>query len=188
MAKVDATLVKTVSLAGTQVFNENEKVVWREKEKNEQQIVTDYIAETLLKIADKISVSAPYTFIAGKLAHLKSDIQAEVSEQFKTDFLTNLLHPTPAVCGFPKANAMQFILENEKYDREFYSGFVGEWQKDFLTFKPNNSDLFVNLRCAKIENKIAHIYVGCGVTKDSNAANEFLETQNKMQTILKVLN
>ncbi len=188
LVKIDNNLLKTVSLAGTQIFNKNESPIWLHKEQNEQQIVTDFIKTTLEKVSNKINVSKPYTFKAGNLVHLKSDIEATIINDKSIIEIINLLHPTPAVCGFPKIAARKFILEIENYNREFYSGFTGEWQKDFLSFKPNDSDLFVNLRCAKIENKKAFIYVGCGVTDESVAENEFFETQNKMQTMLRILN
>ena len=187
LVKVDENVIKTVSLAGTQVFNSNKSAIWEQKEIKEQQIVTDFIKTTLEKISDKITISAPYTFKAGNLVHLKSDIEAKISDEKSIVEITNLLHPTPAVCGFPSIEAQKFILNNENYSREFYCGFVGEWQKDFVTFKPNTSDLFVNLRCAKIENKTASIFVGCGVTNESNPEKEFFETQNKMQTMFSIL-
>ena len=47
--------------------------------------------------------------------------------------------------------------------------------------------LFVNLRCMKIEDKLASIFVGGGITKDSNPEAEWEETVNKAQTMKKVL-
>jgi isochorismate synthase len=49
------------------------------------------------------------------------------------------------------------------------------------------TNLFVNLRCCEIENYLITIYVGCGITKDSQAEKEFIETENKAKTILSVL-
>ena len=40
--------------------------------------------------------------------------------------LVQALHPTPAVCGFPKQTVQNFIQSNEGYNREFYTGFLGE--------------------------------------------------------------
>ena len=73
--------------------------------------------------------------------HLKTDIQAEVEDRNSISNIIDSLHPTPAVCGFPKEVAKQFILENEGYNREFYAGFLGEWNKDFQTFKEEQTDL-----------------------------------------------
>jgi isochorismate synthase len=99
----------------------------------------------------------------------------------------NTLHPTPAVCGLPKAEAKQFLLQNEGYDREYYSGFLGELNYDFATGEEGKTDLFVNLRCMKIEDNKAHLYIGCGITKDSDPEKEFVETVNKSMTMRRVL-
>ncbi|MEO8234934.1 MAG: chorismate-binding protein [Flavobacterium sp.] len=179
--------VKTVSFAGTQSYSESEKYVWEEKEKQEQQFVTDFILANLKKYSTEISFSEPYTFRAGSIVHIKTDIEATINTQNDFRNIIEKLHPTPAVCGLPKAEAMQFILDNESYERTFYTGFLGELNIDFATFKDNKSDLFVNLRCMNIENDFANIYVGCGITKDSIPKNEFIETVNKSKTMKKIL-
>ena len=81
----------------------------------------------------------------------------------------------------PKLSAINFINANEGYNREYYSGFLGEFRMQEQT------NLFVNLRCCEIENNLITIYVGCGITKDSQAVKEFIETENKAKTILSVL-
>ena len=179
--------IKTVSFAGTQPYAEIEKYVWQEKEKQEQQFVTDFILDNLKKYSSKISFSEPYTSRAGSIVHLKTDIEAVINNPNDFRNIIEKLHPTPAVCGLPKAEAMQFIIENEEYDRTFYTGFLGELNIDFTTFSNNKSDLFVNLRCMTIENNFANIYVGCGITKDSIPENEFIEMVNKSKTMKKIL-
>ncbi|MEZ4779855.1 MAG: chorismate-binding protein, partial [Flavobacteriaceae bacterium] len=92
------------------------------------------------------------------------------------------LHPTSAICGMPSALSKKFILENENYNREFYTGYLGP------ILGPNEASfLFVNLRCMKLEKNKAHIFVGGGITKESNVNDEWTETQNKMQPMLQVL-
>ncbi|WP_298393577.1 isochorismate synthase [Flavobacterium sp.] len=185
--KIEEDFIKTVALAGTQLNTGSEQVKWNNKEIEEQQIVTDFIVDNLSLISKKVTKSNPYNIQAGSLIHIKTDIEAKIENHSDAEKIINLLHPTPALCGFPKLESMQFILENEGYDREFYGGFLGEWNKDYLTFAENKSDLFVNLRCMKVENKQISLYTGCGVTKDSNPEKEFFETVNKAQTIKKVL-
>jgi isochorismate synthase len=185
--KVEDDFVKTVSLAGTQTYDKNNEAVWQNKEIEEQQIVTDFIVNNLKSYSDNVIFSKPYNQQAGNLVHIKTDIKAAIKDRNSVSKIIELLHPTPAVCGFPKDNAKQFIVENEGYNREFYAGFLGEWNKDFQTYKENRSDLFVNLRCMKIENKEVNLYIGCGITKDSDPEKEFIETQNKSLTIKKVL-
>lgn len=183
---VDENLLKTVSLAGTQLVS-NDAIKWSDKEVDEQQIVTDYIVENLKLYSDNVTFSEPYSHQAGNLLHIKTDIQAIVNDENTISKIINVLHPTPAVCGFPKEKAKHFIIENEGYQREFYAGFLGEWNKDFATFKQKRSDLFVNLRCMKIEESVANLYIGCGITKESNPEKEFIETVNKSLTIKSVL-
>lgn len=187
LLKVEENKIKTIALAGTQLATDLQNVDWKEKELKEQQIVTDFIVESLKKYSNKVSKSEPYTFQAGTIIHLKTDIEAELEDSSDLENILNELHPTPAVCGFPKDITKQFILSNEGYEREFYAGFLGEWNKDFLTFKKGNSDLFVNLRCMKINGDMAELFIGCGINKGSNPEKEFIETVNKSQTMKKAL-
>ena len=179
LVKINQNQFETVALAGTQLYSEN--VIWATKEIEEQQFVTDYI---IAKVKDKVTqfiISDAKTVKAGNLAHLKSSISGELTADFQANDLIKTLHPTPAVCGLPKENAIDFILKNEGYNRKFYAGFLGEYNKD------NQTDLFVNLRCLEVENDVVNIYVGCGITKDSNPEKEFIETENKSMTMRNVL-
>lgn len=184
---VDDAILKTVSLAGTQLYSDEEHIVWEDKEIEEQQIVTDYIINNLKTVSENVTFSLPYDYRAGNLIHIKTDIQTQINNSDSISKVINLLHPTPAVCGFPKEKAKHFIIKEEVYNREFYAGFLGEWNKDFLSYKENQFDLFVNLRCMKIEDKKVNLYIGCGITKDSDSEKEFLETVNKSQTMKTVL-
>ena len=179
LVKINQNQFETVALAGTQLYSEN--VIWATKEIEEQQFVTDYI---VTKVKDKVMqlmVTDAKTVKAGNLAHLKSSISGELTADFQANDLIKTLHPTPAVCGLPKENAIDFIIKNEGYKRKYYAGFLGEYNKD------NQTDLFVNLRCLEVENDVVNIYVGCGITKDSNPEKEFIETENKSMTMRNVL-
>lgn len=172
---------QTMALAGTQQFNDIEEVIWEHKEKEEQQFVTDFILENLESVTSDIAISNPYTYRAGNLLHIKTDIEGAINEDSTLKKILDILHPTPAVCGLPKGAAKEFILANEGYNRSFYSGFLGELNSDGLT------DLYVNLRCMEIKGQRAHLYMGCGITKDSIPEKEFEETVNKSMTMKKIL-
>jgi len=179
LVKINQNQFETVALAGTQLYSEN--VIWATKEIEEQQFVTDYI---VTKVKDKVNnliITDAKTVKAGNLVHLKSFISGELTPGFQANDLIKTLHPTPAVCGLPKEKAIDFILKNEGYNRKYYAGFLGEYNKD------NQTDLFVNLRCLEVENDVVNIYVGCGITKDSNPEKEFIETENKSMTMRNVL-
>jgi isochorismate synthase len=187
LLKANGTTIHTVALAGTQLYKEGEEAIWHAKEKQEQQFVTDYILEELKPFAAGVETTDPYTYRAGNIVHIKTDITAKLKDDTSLKDVMNTLHPTPAVCGLPKAEAKQFLLQNEGYDREYYSGFLGELNYDFATGEEGKTDLFVNLRCMKIEDNKAHLYIGCGITKDSDPEKEFVETVNKSMTMRRVL-
>ena len=204
LLKLDRNRFETMALAGTQAYNGETEVEWGRKEVEEQQFVTDYILQALEKVegVENIQTSGAYSARAGNLLHICTDISGRLRDP---DYLKNLiktLHPTPAVCGLPKDQALKFIHENESHDREFYSGYLGELNlitehkrssnrrnqenQQFVSIS-RQTELFVNLRCMKLKEGNARIFVGGGITKDSNAADEWMETVNKSQTMKAVL-
>ena len=183
---------RTMALAGTQsAFDKDGQPIlpadamWRQKEIEEQSLVCRYIINCFKKIRlREYDEQGPKTTIAGNLMHLQTDFVVDtqfVNFPQLASVMLELLHPTSAVCGMPKTPATQFILENEGYDREFYSGFLGPINIQ------QESHIFVNLRTMKIEENIATIYAGCGITADSNPEKEWQETAMKCQTLLNVI-
>jgi isochorismate synthase len=187
LLKVNENKFQTVALAGTQLYNGSENVHWQNKEKDEQQLVTDYIVEIIGKLVSEIQISKPETIKAGNLLHLKTAIQGIIDKKTNLNDLVLLLHPTPAVGGLPKINAIDFINKSEGYNREYYAGYLGEINYD----DHSESDLYVNLRCMKIqmntELNTAHLYIGCGITKSSIPEKEWFETVNKAMTLKNVI-
>ncbi|MBW4362478.1 chorismate-binding protein [Flavobacterium taihuense] len=186
LVKANVNVFETMALAGTQKDYGSEEIVWEKKEREEQQYVTDYIVDQLKEVALEVSVTEPYSVKAGSVWHLKTDVWGVLNEGFSLKQVAYLLHPTPAVCGLPKEVAKAFILKNENYDRTFYTGFLGELNTSFA-LDSVSSALFVNLRCMQIRGSQAHLYMGCGITKDSIPENEWMESVNKSMTMKKVL-
>lgn len=192
LLKMEGTSFYTSAVAGTQLFQENKEVVWKDKERQEQEFVSEFIIDKIKRSTSQLKISQPYTLKAGNLLHIKTDIQGVLHQNATLKQMLEFLHPTPAVCGLPVEKARDFITANEPYDREYYSGFLGELNTDFSTQK-HATDLYVNLRCVKLDLKsssriaVAHLFVGGGITKDSNPEKEWKETVNKSQTIKKIL-
>lgn len=203
----------TMALAGTQAYNGQTAVEWGKKEQEEQQYVTDFILDNLRGLglqpqirpfqgAEKVTEAGTYTSRAGNLLHLRTDIEGDLSSAEDLRKIVMALHPTPAVGGVPKETARSFILKEEPHDREFYSGFLGELNlvqeslrsrsrrnvenRAYKTVRKNSS-LYVNLRCMKLEGAMAKVYVGGGITVDSDPEAEWEETVNKAQTMKRVL-
>ncbi len=199
---VERNRFSTMALAGTQNYLGTLDVNWSEKEIVEQQLVTDHIVEELQEHLQQMEVSEAKTVKAGRLLHLRTDITGQLTQDSKSlQKLILRMHPTPAVCGTPKLDAMQFILDNEHYNREFYTGYLGELNRETKIlpragrrnienraygFNKRSTHLFVNLRCMQLQEKSAIVYVGGGITKDSNAESEWDETVNKTRTMKSV--
>lgn len=176
----------TMALAGTKVLDCKEASNWDFKNHKEQALVTDYLTDVLEPLCDSLHIGPTKSLKAGHLTHLKTDIHGTLKPGVNNlSMLLHSLHPTPAVCGTPKTQAFKFILQNELNDREFYSGYLGEFNS--FESAQNKTMLVVNLRCMQLRDNYAILYSGGGITKYSNPEDEWVETQNKMQTILRAL-
>lgn len=166
---------ETMSLAGTLPVSEN----WTSKEIEEQKPVTNFIANILQNYTSEVEISETYDHISGNIKHLRTDFKANIQED-QVENIIKELHPTPAVCGIPKEFCQEVIAKYEKYPRELYAGYIRiETDIEIL--------YFVNLRCARIFKNSVHIFVGGGITAQSDVAKEWRETELKSEAILKNL-
>ncbi len=174
---LDSKHLKTMSLAGTLPYTAEEPR-WTAKELHEQNLVTKSIVADLNRAFPALTpdIGVTENLRAGALYHLRTQITLP-SNGLELKTAVNALHPTPAVGGLPKKSALDFILKNELHDREYYTGFLGPFSSK------NKADLFVNLRCAKKTAQGYTVYVGAGITLDSDPEKEYLETQRKAQTM-----
>lgn len=172
----------TVALAGTMPMqNEVMPMDWDKKNQDEQGYVADYIRRIIKKFGNKMNEKGPYTARAGQLVHLKTDFYFLLKNTDNIGNLLQELHPTPAVCGLPKEDAFRFILENEGYDRSYYSGFIGWLDTE------GHTDLYVNLRCMEIKPGETILYAGGGILASSEIESEWTETGDKMNTMKSIL-
>lgn len=164
----------TMSLAGTLPVDEE----WSEKEIEEQKPVTHYISEILKKYVtlSEVKESETYNHISGNIKHLRTDFTAKIEDN-RLEELIEELHPTPAVCGIPKEFCKEKIIEIEKYNREFYAGYIKIETEEEIYY-------FVNLRCAKIYKNQVIAFAGGGITALSSPEKEWRETELKSQAIL----
>lgn len=181
-------IFRTIALAGTQPkgdITNLQDALWRQKEIEEQALVSRYIINCFKKIrVREFEEEGPKTVVAGNLMHLRTDFEVDteaVSFPELPTVMLNLLHPTSAVCGMPKPETLAFILNHERHHRKLYAGFLGAVNIN------QETHLFVNLRCMEIVKNQAIMYAGAGITKDSVAEREWKETELKCKTIAQVL-
>lgn len=172
----------TDALAGTQKIEDNNtSITWDDKNRLEQQIVVDYMQQQLSKAGIPSTHNNAETIQAGNLLHIRSEFSFDLNDPSKIGDVLDLLHPSPAINGFPKDEAFQFIQRNERYNRKYYSGFIG-----YLDPK-GDTNLYVNLRCMEILDYSLRLYAGGGILSSSDLFSEWKETENKLQTILSVI-
>ena len=183
LLKTDGLSFTTMALAGTKKINDKRRPEWTTKEIEEQRYVLDNMINVLQKITPVVKTSKTFTHQSGSIAHLRTDITGILKNRKATlEIISKKLHPTPAVCGTPQEASREFVLSKEGYRREYYTGYIGPVHQEGA-----DSQLFVNLRCIKIADSKAYLYVGGGITEGSDAEEEWKETQNKLQTMLQVL-
>lgn len=173
---LDEGRASTMALAGTRPTQEINS--WENKERTEQVLVTRYISEVLAHFSDEVVVSDRKELVAGPVTHLMHEFNFTLNQWPSPDFLA-ALHPTPAVSGFPKEQALELIQKIETHERRLYAGIIGWIGK-------KKTRLFVNLRCAQLIGSKAYLYVGGGLTPESDPDDEWIETENKALTLLNV--
>lgn len=173
---------QTMALAGTQPASTSEAPLeWSDKNQQEQAIVTDYICERLGRLGLQPETSVPYTVRAGTLAHLRTDLSFSTPSTLGVGSLIAQLHPTPAICGQPREAAEDFIVRYEPEPRGYYSGCLGQIDREGQTA------LYVNLRCLSLVGKELKLYAGGGLLATSRLEEEWLETERKLQTMRSAL-
>ena len=159
------------AVAGTRPVKSNEP--WTQKEDAEHQYVVDYIASAFELNGALEKVSQRMEQAAGSVKHLVTEIEGKCGD---TRALLNTLHPTPAVCGTPTESARQAILNAEEHNRALYTGYIHLVESD--------TDVsYVNLRCMQVIDNIPYLYVGGGLTADSELESEWDETEEKAKTL-----
>lgn len=174
----DATQVKTMALAGTRTI-EHADEPWDEKNLEEHRLVADYVDEKLSSMLGCTYTRHPLTTLSyGKIQHLLTPFTAKCEEPSE---IGRIMHPTPAVCGFPLEDALSDIKDIELHNRHHYAGYV--------ELKLNERQIgIVNLRCAQMSDKLACLYAGGGITALSSPEKEWEETSNKASILIKVIN
>lgn len=177
MADDKTRVIETMSLAGTKRPEEN----WDLKNREEQQIVTDFIADTLSESCHDINIGGVGTLSYNSIEHLCTRISAKMKPDTTIHEILDALSPTPAVSGFPREAALQDIKDIENAERRCYGGYVTV--VDGTRYKS-----FVNLRCLQFSGPRYCIHAGGGVTPLSVPDGEWAEATAKATPLLDIIN
>jgi salicylate biosynthesis isochorismate synthase len=180
-------VVNTVALAGTRRRDPasgskdaalGAQLLDSEKDRHEQQLVAIAITEALAPAVTDLTVAdVPEVVCHPDVQHLRTAIQGRLSDDTSIFDLVDRLHPTPAVGGLPRESALAWLDDNERLDRGWYAGPIGWIGGD------GNGEFVVAIRSVLMAEGHASAFAGCGLVASSNPADEWEESQVKLQTV-----
>ena len=168
------------AVAGTAPSNIDKRLLLKsQKDLLEHNFVKDYLFDCLRNFKiNEYKIKKLNVIEFGDVSHLCTDINANIEAicPFK---LLEYLHPSPAVCGIPKIEALYWINRIEIFDRGNYAAPIG-W-----TDSNGNSDFRVAIRGARFINKSIEITAGSGIVRGSTQDKELAEINLKLLTLAK---
>jgi menaquinone-specific isochorismate synthase len=185
----DGEILQTEALAGTitkETVNADdhmasELLLNSEKDIREHRFVKDTIYRELQPVCSDIDMQEQVGVLQlNRLAHLYARCRARLLPEFCNDStVLRQLHPTPAVGGVPREEAMTLILSIEPFCRGWYAAPVGWLSQDA-------SEFAVGIRSALVNEDRVYLYSGAGLVKGSNPLSEWEEVDQKIGDILAI--
>ncbi len=153
-----------------------------DKDRAEQRIALDAMIARLERVAHRIRTDPqPHVLTLARIQHLETEIRASVGAEIGVLDLLGLLHPTPAVCGLPRDAALDFLAEEEPFQRGWYAGPVG-W------FDGEGNGVFAPaLRTGVSTPRGWRLFAGAGIGEGSVPEMEWEETAIKFEPMLEAL-
>ncbi|WP_334086270.1 anthranilate synthase component I family protein, partial [Helicobacter typhlonius] len=117
-----------------------------------------------------------------RVMHIVSQVQGELdSKRFAKRDAFKATFPAGTLSGAPKIEAIKNIERLESSARGIYGGAIG-----YFTYN-EDMDFAIAIRSAVYQNGVYYVRSGAGVVQDSIPKSEFIETQNKVQSMLDML-
>jgi menaquinone-specific isochorismate synthase len=153
-----------------------------DKDRREHQVCVEDMVARLAEVSDDIQAQPdPHVLTLSAIQHLESVITARLRPNETVISALRALHPTPAVCGFPRDQALELLRVEETFRRGWYAGPVGWFDDD------GNGSFVPALRSAIGWGKDWRLFAGAGIVSGSDPEREWAETRIKFQPVLKAL-
>jgi menaquinone-specific isochorismate synthase len=167
-------------LAGT--GTDAARLVASPKDAREHEIVVDAVSERLAMHCGAVRAEGPVPLGLVDVTHLATTVSGRCHDARTSAVdLARALHPTPAVAGTPRAAALDVIRQLERHGRGRYAGPCG-WVD-----RRGDGEFVVALRCGALNGASAVLHAGAGIVAGSDPDAEWLETQQKLEPILRAL-
>lgn len=179
----------TEAIAGTVVKGSNPEeekkfesnLLHSKKDCKEYNFVFESTKENLGKICSKVEASKEKTVLKLSYAqHILSRLYCTLAPGAGDKEITGVLHPTPAVGGFPKSKVIDEIEKYETFSRGMYAGPVGWIGK-------GSSEFVVGIRTGLVMDNTISLFSGAGIVGESVPEMEWEEIENKINPFLKYI-
>lgn len=151
------------------------------KERAEHALVVDDVHDRLRPLCNDLVVPAtPRVLATEAVQHLHTPIRARLRPGYGLLDAVAALHPTPAVCGAPRAEALSVLRRRERLARGWYTGGIG-W------LDTGGGEVAVALRTALLRGPDALLHAGAGIVAGSTWDAELEETRLKLRPLLAAL-
>jgi isochorismate synthase len=183
LVRLDGREVRASSLAGTARRGKNPQedadlaaeLMASAKDQAEHATVRESLQSKLADVCDDvIAADTPALLTLPHVHHLHTSVTGKLRGDHSLLDLVGRLHPTPAVGGTPREDALDFIRANERLDRGWYAAPIG-W------VGPDRGEFAVALRSGVITGSDATLFAGCGIVADSKPERELEESILKLQ-------
>ena len=190
---VDGNTVRCHPLAGTTTRTGDPatdrraaaELLASEKNQIEHRVVIDMIYDTLLPWCSYLDWEPEPSIVSvANVQHLGTAMEGHLSDPRPHVLeLVRALSPTPALGGFPRAEALELIAKVEGFTRGRYGGAVG-WVD-----AAGDGTWAVAIRCAELsaDRRQARLVAGGGIVAESEPLSELAETQAKLQAMLSAI-
>lgn len=152
------------------------------KNVTEHAFAVDSLVQALAPFCDHVDADTePFSLALPNVWHLASDVHGVLKQDASVLDLASALHPTAAVAGTPRLEALKLIAELEPFDRGRYAGPVGWIGAD------GDGEWAIALRGGQLADGKITAFAGCGIVAESEAEAELAETDLKFQPVIGAL-
>ena len=152
------------------------------KDRSEHRVTVEDMVEVLRPHLVHLEAGAePSVLTLARIHHLETLICGLANPAVDILGLVEALHPTPAVCGRPRAAALELIRSAEPFDRGWYAGPAGWFDAS------GNGEFVPALRSAVGGGTDWRLHAGAGIVDGSEPDAEWEETALKLEPALRAL-
>lgn len=170
--------LRSDALAGTAGRGDcGDALLQSEKDRREHELVVQAITDHLKQQGlHPRRPRRPQLARHGRLVHLHTPITASAAGHQPLT-LAGALHPTPAVAGLPRREAMTWLRSLEPFERGGYAAPVG-WIDS-----AGDAELRVAIRCGHARGRRLDLTAGAGLVRGSQAERELQEVGLKLAVL-----